>query len=162
LSSGHRVIDITNGHFIHAGPLEGIGVSIYLPAPTSKTDHDAKKNAKVGLGLLQHLQASTNFIYSFYLLAQIEGINQFHIQHAHDTKGLRAGPYFIRAYLSFIKHTSPKTVCNLEVIYLVDWTLESALQVPKLVYSKPFGTNWQQTYKGVKFLCCMDERYVCM
>jgi hypothetical protein len=30
LSSGHRVIDITNGHFIHAGPLEGIGVSIYL------------------------------------------------------------------------------------------------------------------------------------
>jgi hypothetical protein len=27
---GHRVIDITNGHFIHAGPLEGIGVSIYL------------------------------------------------------------------------------------------------------------------------------------
>jgi hypothetical protein len=28
--SGHRVIDITNGHFIHAGPLEGIGVSIYL------------------------------------------------------------------------------------------------------------------------------------
>jgi hypothetical protein len=26
---GHRVIDITNGHFIHAGPLEGIGVSIY-------------------------------------------------------------------------------------------------------------------------------------
>jgi hypothetical protein len=25
-----RVIDITNGHFIHAGPLEGIGVSIYL------------------------------------------------------------------------------------------------------------------------------------
>jgi hypothetical protein len=30
LSSGHRVIDITNGHFIHAGPLEEIGVSIYL------------------------------------------------------------------------------------------------------------------------------------
>ena len=30
LSSGHRVIDITNGHFIHAGPLEGTGVSIYL------------------------------------------------------------------------------------------------------------------------------------
>jgi hypothetical protein len=30
LSSGHRVIDIMNGHFIHAGPLEGIGVSIYL------------------------------------------------------------------------------------------------------------------------------------
>jgi hypothetical protein len=30
LSSGHRVIDITNGHFIHASPLEGIGVSIYL------------------------------------------------------------------------------------------------------------------------------------
>jgi hypothetical protein len=30
LSSGHHVIDITNGHFIHASPLEGIGVSIYL------------------------------------------------------------------------------------------------------------------------------------
>jgi hypothetical protein len=30
LSSGHRVIDITKGHFIHTGPLEGIGVSIYL------------------------------------------------------------------------------------------------------------------------------------
>jgi hypothetical protein len=27
LSSGHRVIDITNGHFIHASPLEGTGVS---------------------------------------------------------------------------------------------------------------------------------------
>jgi hypothetical protein len=30
LSSGHWVIDITNGHFIHASPLEGIGISIYL------------------------------------------------------------------------------------------------------------------------------------
>ena len=30
LSSGHRVIDITNGHFIHASPLEGTRVSIYL------------------------------------------------------------------------------------------------------------------------------------
>ena len=29
---GHRVIDITNGHFIHAGPLEGTRVSIYLEA----------------------------------------------------------------------------------------------------------------------------------
>jgi hypothetical protein len=34
LSSGHRVIDIMNGHFIHAGPLEGIGVSIYLSGDT--------------------------------------------------------------------------------------------------------------------------------
>jgi hypothetical protein len=31
LSGGHWVIDITNGHFIHAGPLEGTIVSIYLP-----------------------------------------------------------------------------------------------------------------------------------
>jgi hypothetical protein len=27
------LIDFTNGHFIHAGPLEGIGVSIYLKSP---------------------------------------------------------------------------------------------------------------------------------
>ena len=27
---GHRVIDITNGHFIHAGPFKGTGVFIYL------------------------------------------------------------------------------------------------------------------------------------
>ena len=30
LSGGHQVIDITNGHFIHAGPFKGTGVSIYL------------------------------------------------------------------------------------------------------------------------------------
>ena len=30
LSSGHRVIGITNGHFIHAGPLLKWGRSFYL------------------------------------------------------------------------------------------------------------------------------------
>ena len=30
LSRGHQVIDITNGHFIHAIPLAGTRVSIYL------------------------------------------------------------------------------------------------------------------------------------
>ena len=33
LSGGHRVIDITNKHFIHAGPFKGTGVSIYLLLP---------------------------------------------------------------------------------------------------------------------------------
>ena len=30
LSCGHWVIGITNGHFIHAGPLKGTIVSIYM------------------------------------------------------------------------------------------------------------------------------------
>jgi hypothetical protein len=47
LSSGHRVIDITNGHFIHAGPLEGIGVSIYLHGKVRK--HIIRCNLHHGL-----------------------------------------------------------------------------------------------------------------
>jgi hypothetical protein len=39
LSSGHRVIDITNEHFIHTGPLEGIGVSIYLEVGAIRALH---------------------------------------------------------------------------------------------------------------------------
>ena len=39
INSGHRVIDITNGHFIHVGPLEGTRVSIYLSINNLQDDY---------------------------------------------------------------------------------------------------------------------------
>jgi hypothetical protein len=49
LSSGHRVIDITNGHFIHAGPLEGIGVSIYLFYLIEEGEHIQETSTKAAV-----------------------------------------------------------------------------------------------------------------
>ena len=44
-------------------------------------------------------------------------------------------------------------------ILLVDFEIGINIKDLRLVYSMSFELNWQQIYKGVKFLCSMDERY---
>ena len=64
----------------------------------------------------------------------------------------RKGNYiYIRPYLSFIQHKSPKVVCRLEDIIFYWFDTGFYFKDPGLIKSRSFEMNWPQTYRGLSF-----------
>ena len=63
--------------------------------------------------------------------------------------GRKEGKYHIQAYLSIsiVQHRSLEIVYSPEVNFIADLTSELVLKTPKLVYSRSFEMNLQQTFK---------------
>ena len=63
---------------------------------------------------------------------------------------------------SNIEHKSPHILCNMEVIFYMDFDTRNQLQRYHVFYSMSFEMTQQQTCRGQSCSFWMDERYACI
>jgi hypothetical protein len=79
----------------------------------------------------------------------------------HTTTTTWTGGWNYRSWPYLIQHRSREIVYSPKKITFSSWLDTDIIfkRVLELVYSRLFDMDWQQTYKGFKFLCGMDEKY---